>query len=112
MYFYLKRMRIALKCAKAGCGRFIIEGPDVLAEAGLCEGWAFEPEVFSWFDLFLTESTEVGLCCSCEVQSSAEVWVVSAPEPGQISQFCFIKGALLDLVCVGDVQLQETVMAA
>ena len=38
--------------------------------------------------------------------------MVSAPEPDQISQFCLVKGVLLDLVCVGGVQIQEAVVAA
>ena len=83
-----------------------------MAEAGRCEGWAFEPEAFSSFDLFFTGSAEVGLCFSWEVQPSAEAWVVSALKPDQISQFCLVKSALLDLVCVGGVQIQEMVVAA
>ena len=38
--------------------------------------------------------------------------MVSASEPDQISQFCLVKGALLDLIFVGGVQVQEAVVAA
>ena len=42
-------------------------------------------------------------CFSCEIQPAVEAWVVSTPKPDQISQFCLVKGALLDLVCVDGV---------
>ena len=35
--------------------------------------------------------------------------MVSASEPDQISQICFVNGAFLDSVCVGCVQIQEMV---
>ena len=38
--------------------------------------------------------------------------MVSASEPDQISQFCLVKGAFFDSVCVGGVQIRETVVAA
>ena len=42
-------LKSILRCARIGCVKrtsFIIGGPDVVAKAGLCEGWAVEPEVF------------------------------------------------------------------
>ena len=50
-----------------------------------------------------SQSRQRSDCFFCEVQPSAEAWVVSAPEPDQIRHFCLVKGALLDLVCVGGV---------
>ena len=38
--------------------------------------------------------------------------MVSAPESDQIRQFCLVKGVLLDLVCLGFVQVHEAVVAA
>ena len=37
---------------------------------------------------------------------------MSASEPDQISQFCLVKDALFDLICVGGVQVQKMVVAA
>ena len=54
-----------------------------------------------------TSFSQSRLCFSCEVQPSAEAWVVSTLKPDQISQFCLVKGALLDLTCVGGVKVQE-----
>ena len=38
--------------------------------------------------------------------------MVSTPELDQIRQFCLVKGVLLDLVCIGCVQVHEAVVAA
>ena len=38
--------------------------------------------------------------------------MVFASETDHIRQFCLVKGAFLELVCVGGVQIQETVVAA
>ena len=59
-----------------------------------------------------SQSRQRSDCFSCEVQPSAESWVVFASKTDQISQFCLVKGALFDLVCVGGVKIQETVVAA
>ena len=37
---------------------------------------------------------------------------MSTPEPDKIRQFCLVKGALLDLVCIGCKQVQKAVVAA
>ena len=61
---------------------------------------------------FSSQSRQKSDCFSCEVQPSAETWVVSAPESDQIRQFCLVEGVLFDLVCISCVQDQEAVVAA